>query len=73
MVNHVTVESMPEDADVVYDMFLINSLPASVLFDSGASHSFITESFMEKYILPKHPLKKILHISSPGGDRKATH
>jgi hypothetical protein len=41
-VNHVTAESVPEDADVVYDMFLINSIPASVLFDSVASHSFIT-------------------------------
>jgi hypothetical protein len=64
---------VPKDADVVYGMFLINSIPASFLFDSGASHSFITESFVEKHNLPKHPLKKMLHISSPGGDMKATH
>jgi hypothetical protein len=64
---------VPEDADVVYGMFLINSIPASVLFDSGASHSFITESFVEKHNIPKHPLKKMLHISSRGGDMKATH
>jgi hypothetical protein len=57
----------------VYGMFLINSIPASVLFDSGASHSFITESFVEKHNIPKHPLKKMLHISSPGGDMKDTH
>jgi hypothetical protein len=69
----VTAESVPEDADVVYGMFLINSIPASILFDSGASHSFITESFVEKHNIPKHPLKKMLHISSPGGDMKATH
>jgi hypothetical protein len=72
-VNHVTAESVPEDADVVYGMFLINSIPASVLFDSGASHSFITESFVEKHNISKYPLKKMLHISSPGGDMKATH
>jgi hypothetical protein len=72
-VNHVIAESVPEDADVVYGMFRINSIPASVLFDSGASHSFITESFVEKHNIPKHPLKKMLHISSPGGDMKATH
>jgi hypothetical protein len=64
---------VPEDADIVYGMFLVNSIPASVLFDSGASHSFITESFVEKYNIPKYPLKKMLHISSPGGDIKATH
>jgi hypothetical protein len=28
---------VPEDADVVYGMFLVNSIPASVLFDSGAA------------------------------------
>jgi hypothetical protein len=67
-VNHVTAEIVPEDADVVYGMFFVNSIPASVLFDSGASHSFVTESFMEKHNLPKHPLKDMLHISSPGGD-----
>jgi hypothetical protein len=72
-VNHVTVESVPEDADVVYGMFLINSIHASVLFDSGASHSFITKSFVEKQNIPKHPLMKMLHISSPGGDMNATH
>jgi hypothetical protein len=64
---------VPEDADMVYGMFLVNSIPASVLFDSGASHSFITESFVEKHNIPKYPLKKMLHISSSGGDMKATH
>jgi hypothetical protein len=72
-VNHVTAESVSKDADVVYGMFIINSIPASVLFDSIASHSFITESFVEKHNILKHPLKKMLHISSPGGDIKATH
>jgi hypothetical protein len=72
-VNHVTAESVHEDADVVYGMFLINSILASVLFDSRAWHSFITESFVEKHNIPKHPLKKMLHISSPGGVMKATH
>jgi hypothetical protein len=46
----VTAESVPEDADVVC-MFLINSIPASVLFDSGASHSFITESFVHREVI----------------------
>jgi hypothetical protein len=62
-----------EDDDVVCGMFLINSIPASVLFDSGAAHSFIIESFVEKHNIPKHPLKKMLHISSPRGDMKDTH
>ena len=69
----MTAKSVPEDADVVYGMFLINSIPASVLFDSGASHSFVTKSFMEKHNIPNYPLKKKLLIRSPGGELRATH
>jgi hypothetical protein len=59
-INHVIVESVPEDADVVYGMFLINSIPALVLFDSGASHSFVTKSFVEKHNISNYPLKRKL-------------
>jgi hypothetical protein len=69
----VTAESVPEDADVVYGMFLINSRPASVLFDSGASHSFVTKSFMEKHNIPNYPLMKKLLIRSPRGELRTTH
>jgi hypothetical protein len=72
-VNHVTTKSVHEDADVVYGMFLINSIPASVLFDSGASHSFVTKSFVEKHNIPNYPLKKKLLIRSSGGELRATH
>jgi hypothetical protein len=54
----VIAEIVPEDADVVYGMFLINSIPASVLFDSGASHSFVTKSFGEKHKILNYPLKR---------------
>jgi hypothetical protein len=69
----VTTELVPEDADVVYGMFLINSIPASILFDSRASHFFVTKSFMEKHNIPKYPLKIKLLIRSPGGELRATH
>jgi hypothetical protein len=69
----VTTESVPEDADVVYGMFLINSIPASVLFDYGAYHSFVTKSFVEKHNIPNYPLKKKLLIRSPGGELRAIH
>jgi hypothetical protein len=54
-------------------MFLINSIPASVLFGYGASHSFVTKSFMEKHNIPNYPLKKKLLIRSPGGELRAIH
>jgi hypothetical protein len=69
----VTVETVTEDADIVYGMFLINSIPASILFDSGASHSFVTKSFVEKHNISNYPLKRKLLIRSPGGELRATH
>jgi hypothetical protein len=40
----VAAETAQEAQDVVFGMFLVNSAPASVLFDSGASHTFILPS-----------------------------
>jgi hypothetical protein len=69
----VTTKIVPEDADVVYGMFLINSILASVLFDSGASHSLVTNSFVEKHNISNYPLRRKLLIRSPGGELRATH
>nr|ADB85360.1 putative retrotransposon protein [Phyllostachys edulis] len=41
-VNHIIAEEAQTAPDVVLGMFLVNSVPASVLFDSGASHSFVS-------------------------------
>jgi hypothetical protein len=46
--NHITAEEAAEAPDVVLGTFLVNSIPARVLFDSGASHSFVTEHFVKK-------------------------
>jgi hypothetical protein len=46
--NHMNVEEAQEATDVVLGMFPINSVPARVLFDSGASHSFVTQLFVDK-------------------------
>jgi hypothetical protein len=48
-VNHVVAETAQEAQDVVFGMFLVNSAAASVLFDSGASHSFISAEYVTKY------------------------
>ena len=44
-VNHV----MAESPNVVIGTFMVNSYPATVLFDTGATHSFITQSFVEHH------------------------
>jgi hypothetical protein len=51
-VNHVVVEEAQEAPDVVIGTFSVNDLSAVVLFDSGASHSFISAAYVEKHNLP---------------------
>jgi hypothetical protein len=41
-VNHVVIEEAQEAPDVVLGTFFINDTSAVVLFNSGASHSFIS-------------------------------
>jgi hypothetical protein len=48
--------------------FLVEFTPATVLFDSGASHSFIAISFVEKHDIPSTPLEIPLVTRTPGSD-----
>jgi hypothetical protein len=48
-------------------------VPATVLFDSGTSHSFITEQFMAKHDIPMSSMKTHVLISSPNSEIKSTH
>jgi hypothetical protein len=47
--------------------FLVANHPAVVLFDSGASHTFISNKFMEKHCIPYTESRKGFIIQSPGG------
>ena len=67
-VNHVTAESVAESANVVIGMFMVNSHPATVLFDTSATHLFITKSYVEQHSLFTTALKKCLLVSSQGGE-----
>jgi hypothetical protein len=64
----VAVEEAQEAPDVVIGKFLINDTSAIVLFDSGASHSFISTTYVGKHNLPLALLKCQMIVSSPGGD-----
>jgi hypothetical protein len=70
-VNHVAVEEAQEAPDVVIDMFLVNDISIVVVFDSGASHSFIPASYVGKHNLPLALLRCQMIVSSPGGDMPA--
>jgi hypothetical protein len=70
-VNHVTVEEAQEALNVVIGTFSVNDISAVVLFDSGASHSFISTAYVEKRNLPIGLLRCQMIVSSPGGDMPA--
>jgi hypothetical protein len=67
-VNHVAVEDAQAALDVIIGMILVNSNNAIVLFDSGASHSFIATTFVQKYNLPLSMQKNQMIVSSSRGD-----
>jgi hypothetical protein len=52
-------------------MFLINDTYAVVLFNSGASHSFISAAYVGKHNLPLALLRCQMMVSSSGGDMLA--
>jgi Pyruvate/2-oxoacid:ferredoxin oxidoreductase delta subunit len=47
-VNHVNVEELYDEPDAVIGKFRLNNFTAHVLFDIGASHSFISRVFVDK-------------------------
>ena len=70
--NHINVEEVEEQPDAVIGKFLIKSFTAIVLFDTGASHSYISRGFLDKYKLPTKVLKKPMLVSSPGAEYMAS-
>jgi hypothetical protein len=69
--NFTTMADIPEGAPILTGIFTVLNYPAIVLFDSGASHSFISTKFSAKCQLPFHHTNGIT-ISTPGG-RVATY
>jgi hypothetical protein len=64
----VAVEEAQEAPNVVIGMFLINDTSTVVLFDSRASHSFISAAYVGKHNMPLALLRCQMIVSSPGGD-----
>ena len=47
--HYTAVEEIPTGEVVTAGMFLVNKHPTIVLFDSGASHSFMSQNFASKH------------------------
>ena len=70
--NHVSVEEVEAQPDAVIGNFLVKSFTALVLFDTGASHSYISRGFVDKYNLPTQGLRSPMLVTSPGAEYVAS-
>jgi hypothetical protein len=69
----MTSDEAQKAQDIVLGMFLASSHPATVLFNSDASHSFVSSSFVMKHNLPIATMKHTMLVSSPGGEMRTKH
>jgi hypothetical protein len=64
---YTQVATTPEGEPVMMGTFLVANYPAVILFDYGASHTFISKSFVEKHCIPCTESREGFIIHSPGG------
>ena len=58
--HYTAVEEVPTGEVVTTGMFLVNMHPTIVLFDSGASHSFMSQAFASRHD------QKVIEVSKGG-------
>jgi hypothetical protein len=64
---YTQVATTPEGEPVMMGTFLVAIHPAVILFDSGASHTFISKMFVEQHCIPYNESREGFIIHSPGG------
>jgi hypothetical protein len=64
---YTQVATTPEGEPVMMGMFLVANHLAVILFDYGASHTFISKKLVEKYCIPCIESREGFIIRSPGG------
>ena len=65
-VNFTEAEEILQNKPVMAGMFTIDSHPAYVLFDSGASHSFMSMGFAHRHNIPLMAISFAYRISTLG-------
>jgi hypothetical protein len=66
-VNHTTVEDIPEEEEVLAGTFLLFGCPIIILFDSEASHGFMSSTCAKRAELSLTVAKPSYMICTPGG------
>jgi hypothetical protein len=61
------VATTPEGEPVMMGMFLVDNHLAVILFDSGASHTFMSKTFVDKHYIHSTKSREGFIIHSPRG------
>ena len=70
---NMNISEAVEDTEVVASMLIINSKHANILFDLGATKSFISEEFLKSLNYEIQPLDKPLMIELSNQDKVPVH
>ena len=65
-VNFTEAEEIPQGEPMMAGMFTIDSHPSYVLFDSGASHSFMSIGFAQRHNISIMAIPIAYRIRTPG-------
>jgi hypothetical protein len=52
LIKSAQIDATPNGADIALGMFYINAIPATILFDNGATHSFMSARYANPNELP---------------------
>ena len=66
-INFTTLAELLEGVPIMMGTFSIDHKPAIIFFDSGATHSFISDKFGARLGLNSNPTKAPYLITTPGG------
>jgi hypothetical protein len=68
----VSTKTTQEAPEVMLSTFSVNSIPTTILFYYGASHSFISQAFVRLHGMTLCVMKEPILVSSLGGGMQAT-
>ena len=69
----MSIETALVKLEVMLGMFDVNSTPATVLFDSGASHLFISQAFVRNHSIPLCAMQNPILVNSLGDSMQASY
>ena len=71
--HYTTIEEIPAGEVVTVGTFLVNQHPTVVLFDSGVSHSFMSQTFVSKHNQRVVTVDKGSYCISAAGNQISTN